>query len=203
MLSEHGDVLSWFGRDVEYDGKRHEWIVGGKQGKEPEKYHFVKGFQRGLELFGQQRFGDEQFRQRVRETGLTVVPGANDVIALDSLGGAAVGLCAQEVTTEQAEKLAAFARQTGSVVTVMLNCTEEGHLAARCVLVELAQRCPVRLAWSPLMHDGAFMGRQPESLSPKEWYSIANFPANARDTQRVLTPCAAVDASVFAYADKP
>ncbi|NLE38119.1 MAG: hypothetical protein GX621_08865, partial [Pirellulaceae bacterium] len=46
MLSDEGEVLTWFGRDPDYEGKQHEWIGGGKQGKEPEKYHFVKGFQR-------------------------------------------------------------------------------------------------------------------------------------------------------------
>ena len=83
MLSDNGEVLTWFGRDPEYDGKVHEWIVGGKQGQEPEKYHFVKGFQRGLELFGQHRLRDEDFRQRARETGLLIVPGPNDVVALE------------------------------------------------------------------------------------------------------------------------
>ena len=160
MLSDNGEVLTWFGRDPEYEGKHHEWIVGGKQGNEPEKYHFVSGFQRGLELFGQHRLRDEEFRQRARETGLLVVPGPNDVIALEAVGAPAVGLCATAVTAEQAEKLAAFSRETGSVVTVMFDCTEEGELAARVVVVELAQRCPVRLAWSPAMHGGAFKGRK-------------------------------------------
>ena len=67
MLSDNGEVLTWFGRDPEYEGKYHEWIVGGKQGNEPEKYHFVRGFQRGLELFGQHRLREKEFRQRARK----------------------------------------------------------------------------------------------------------------------------------------
>ena len=145
MLSEDGEILTWFGRDPEYEGKVHEWIGGGRQGNEPEKYHFVKGFQRGLELFGQHRLRDEDIRQRARETGLLVVLGPNDVIALEAIGAPAVGLCDTAVTAEQAEKIAAFSRETGSIVTVIFDCTEEGELAARVavwVLMIAAQRAP-------------------------------------------------------------
>jgi len=175
MLSEEGEVLTWFGRDPEYEGKMHEWIVGGKQGREPEKYHFVKGFHRGLELFGQHHLRDGDFRQRAQATGLLVVPGANDVMGLELLGVSAVGVCATTVTAEQAEKLGGFSRQTGSIVTILFDCTEEGELAARVALVELARHCAVRLAWSQTMHGGAFKGRQPESLSAGDWREIRNF----------------------------
>ena len=180
ILSDNGEVLTWFGRDPEYEGKRHEWIVSGKQGNEPEKYHFVSGFQRGLELFGQHRLRDEEFRQPARETGLLVVSGPNDVIALEAVGAPAVGLCATAVTTEQTEKLASFSRETGSVVTVMFDCTEEGELAARVVVVDLAQRCPVRLAWSQAMHGGAFKGRKLDSLSGEEWERLRSFLVGPR-----------------------
>ena len=173
ILSDNGEVLTWFGRDPEHEGRYHEWLVGGEQGNEPEKYHFVKNFRRGLELFGQHRLRDEEFRQRAMETGLLVVPGPNDVIALEAIGGAAVGLCATAVTAEQAEKLASFSRETGSVVTVMFGCMEEGELAARAVVVELAQRCPARLAWSPVMHGGVFKGRKTDSLTGEEWERLS------------------------------
>ena len=44
--------------------------------REPEKFHFVKGFHRGLELFGQQasRLREPGCRDFVREVGLVVVP---------------------------------------------------------------------------------------------------------------------------------
>ncbi len=87
MLSETGEVLTWFGRDPEYESKHHAWITGGKQDREPEKFHFVKGFHRGVELFGQHgsRLREPAYRDRLRETGLIVVEGPNDVIALDCL----------------------------------------------------------------------------------------------------------------------
>ena len=177
MLSGDGEVLTWFGRDPEYEGKHHEWIVGGKQGNEPEKYHFVSGFQRGLELFGQHRLRDEEFRQRAREGGLIVVPGPNDVIALEAIGAPAVGLCATTVTAEQRVKLSSFSRETGSIVTVMFDSTEAGELAARVLVVELAQHCPVRLAWSPAIHGGAFKGRKMDSLTNEEWDKVREFVA--------------------------
>ena len=42
-------------------------------------------------------------------------------------------------------------------------------------MVEIAQRCAVRLAWSSAMHGGAFKGRQPESLGREEWEQIRAF----------------------------
>jgi hypothetical protein len=88
LVSESGELLTWFGRDPEFEARHDEWERGGKQGREPDKYHFVKGFQRGLELFGQHRMAEENFRRQTAETGLLIVPGANDVIALEALGGA-------------------------------------------------------------------------------------------------------------------
>lgn len=170
VLSEDGEVLTWFGRDPEFEEKEHEWIAGGKQGKEPEKYHFVKGFERGLELFGQHRIGEESVREKIAETGLILVPGPNDVIALDALGVASLGLCATAVTREQAEKAARLAYACGAPgVTLMLDRTEEGELAAREALPVLASFTLVRLAWSKDMHGGAFKGRSASSLTREEW----------------------------------
>ena len=39
-------------------------------------------------------------------------------------------------------------------------------------VAEIAKFGPVRLAWASDMHDGAFRGRQPESLSREEWQLI-------------------------------
>ena len=176
LFAEDGEVLTWFGRDPEYDGKLHEWIGGGKQGKEPEKHHFVTGFARGLELFGQHRLREKGTAEKLARCGLVVVPGPNDVIALDALGVPAVGLCATTITGEQVEKVARFSAASGhGAVTVMLDCTEAGSLAARVVVVELAQVCPVRLAWSERMYGGSFKGREVASLTVEEWRTIAKF----------------------------
>jgi hypothetical protein len=169
LLAEDGAVLTWFGRDPECEEKFHGWTRGGKQEKEPEKYHFVRGFERGLELFGQHRFRDAAFQSQLRDEGLVVVPGANDVIALEALGVPAVGLCGVTVAPGQASKLGAIAREAEAALTVLFNADESGTLAARAAVVALAEQCPVRLAWSETMHNGAFRGRDPASLTMEEW----------------------------------
>jgi hypothetical protein len=176
MLSEEGEVLTWFGRDPEYEAKHHEWVIGGKQGREPEKFHFVKGFHRGLELFGQNRLREEWIWEKVKELGLVVVEGPNDVIAMDALGVPAVGLCSNTITGEQTAKVSQLAQAVGGgVVTLMLDCDAEGEAGARQALVEIARRCAVRLAWSAEMHGGAFKGRQPELLRREEWETLRAF----------------------------
>jgi len=176
MLSEEGDVLTWFGRDPEYEGRHASWLAGGRHGPEPMKYRFVKGFERGLELFGQDRFRDEEARETLCRYGLVVVESPTDVIALDSLGVLAVGLCGAGMTDEQVEKTARLARElAGGVVTLMLDCDEDGEMASRAALVKLAAMVPVRLGWSCVMHGGAFKGRQPESLTAEEWARIAEW----------------------------
>ena len=42
------------------------------------------------------------------------------------------------------------------------------------VVVELAQVCPVRLAWAEAMHGGAFKGREVDvACTVEEWYEEA------------------------------
>jgi len=181
VLSTEGDVLTWFGRNPGFEEEHQAWTAGGKQGKEPEKYHFVKGFQRGLELFGQHRLAQEGIAEHLKETGLMVVEGPNDVIALDAFGVPAVALCAKESTTEQVERIARIAREiAGRAVSLMFGCDDEGELAARPTLVETAKRCPVRLAWSQDMYGGAFRGRKPQSLAKEEWERIRQFLGEGR-----------------------
>jgi hypothetical protein len=173
VVSEESELLTWFGRDPEFEAKHHQWIAGGKQGKEPEKYHFVKGFERGRELFGQERLREEGVREKLEGVGLLVVKGPNDVVALDALGIPAVGLCGTGIAREQVEKVSRLGREVGGgIVTVMLDCNEVGTLAARQAVVALSELCPVRMAWSETMHGGAFKGRAADSLSREEWDEI-------------------------------
>ena len=184
MLSESGEALTWFGRDPEFEAKHQAWVAGGKQDREPEKFHFVKGFHRGRELFGQHRLREEGAREKLAGLGIVIVEGPNDVIALDVLGVPAVGLCSNTVTGEQVEKISQLAHAFGGgVVTLMLDCDAEGETGARQALVEIAQRCAVRLAWSSEMHGGAFKGRQPESLSREEWERIRGFLLEGQCTE--------------------
>jgi len=171
--SEAGDVLTWFGRDPEFEEKHQAWQVSDRSEREPEKFHFVKGFHRGLEFFGQHRLREEANAVKLRELGLVLVEGPNDVIRLDTLGVPAAGLCSNTISRDQAEKGARLARElAGGVVTVFLDCDPEGENGMRQCLGYLAQLTSVRLAWTSKMYGGKFKNRQPESLMPPEWQEI-------------------------------
>jgi len=169
---EAGEVLTWFGRDPEFEEKHRRWEAAGRAGDEPEKFHFVQGFRRGQELFGQdgrRRLVRPEFRGHLKTFGLVVVEGPNDVLALDALDVPAVGLCSNAATDEQTEKLARWAHElAGGVVTLMLDCDPAGENGARQTIWKLAERCRVRLAWTCALYDGRFRGRQPESLTSEE-----------------------------------
>lgn len=175
-LSEDGQVLTWFGRDPEWEEKHQKWEASDKSEREPEKFHFVKGFHRGLELFGQHALSAEGTAEKLQGLGLLLVEGPNDVIRLDTLGVPAVALCSNTITREQAAKTARLARQVGGgVVTVFLDNDPEGEAGMRQCLGYLAQMVPVRLAWTGKMYNGKFKGRQPESLTIQDWQEIEAF----------------------------
>jgi 5S rRNA maturation endonuclease (ribonuclease M5) len=178
---ETGDVLTWFGRDPEFEEKHASWEATDKSEREPEKFHFVKGFHRGIELFGQHALRAEGVAEKLQGLGLIVVEGPNDVIRLDTLGVPAVALCSNLITREQAVKVSGLAREVaGGVVTVLLDCDPEGENGMKQALGYLAQMVPVRLAWTSKMYGGKFRGRQPESLSSDEWTEIKDYLMTGR-----------------------
>lgn len=175
-LSEAGEVLCFFGRDPEFEDKHDKWDKGDKSEPEPEKFHFVKGFHRGIELFGQHQLRAEGAAEKLQGLGLVLVEGPNDVIKMSELGVPAVGLCSNMISREQAEKAARIAREVaGGIVSVFLDCDAEGQNGMRQCLGYLAQQVPVRLAWSEKMYGGKFRGRQPESLAADEWTEIREY----------------------------
>ena len=175
-----GDVLTWFGRDPEFEDKHQQWNASGRTEKEPEKCHFVKGLHRGQELFGLEHLTEPAKVEKIRQLGLILVEGPNDVIRLDTLGVPAVALCSNTITREQAAKAATLAKQLANgIVTVFLDCDEEGLNGMKQCLGYLAQLTPVRLAWTDQMHGGKFRGRQPESVTVEEWREIAGILESA------------------------
>lgn len=179
-LSDTGEVLSWFGRDPEFEDKHKTWEGTDRSEREPEKFHFVKGFHRGLELFGQHALCEPRAAEMMKRLGLIVVEGPNDVIRLDTLGVPSVGLCSNTITREQADKAARLARDLGNgIVTIFLDCDPEGENGMKQCLGYLSQLCPVRLAWTSKMYGGKFKGRQPESLHLEEWREIEGFLRSA------------------------
>jgi 5S rRNA maturation endonuclease (ribonuclease M5) len=178
--NEAGEVLTWFGRDPEFEEKHQTWDASGRTEKEPEKFHFVKGFHRGIEFFGLDRLRDPTRAELIQKLGLLLVEGPNDVIRLDRLGVPAVALCSNNITREQALKAATLARElSNGIVTVLLDCDPEGVNGMKQCLGYLAQLTPVRLAWTDRMFGGKFKGKQPESLTIQEWQEIARPPALA------------------------
>lgn len=171
--SEAGEVLTWFGRDPEFEEKHKAWEGTDKSDREPEKFHFIKGFHRGIELFGQHNLRAPEVKPQLEALGIVVVEGPNDVIRLDTLGVPAVALCSNTITRDQADKLAKLARELSKgIVTVFLDCDPEGENGMKQALGYLAQLTPVRLAWTSRMYGGKFKDRQPESLMIQEWQEI-------------------------------
>lgn len=172
---ENGDVLCWFGRDPAYEDKQQAWFASNKEGKEPEKFHFVKGFLRGKELWGQDRLKEEANQAILRQLGLLLVEGPNDVIRLHTLGVPAVALCSNQVTEAQAQKAARLAQQFGTgILSLMLDNDEAGDAGMKQALPMLARFAPVRLLWSRDMHESRFKERQPESLTLEEWNAVSS-----------------------------
>lgn len=168
------DVISYSGRDVSFDDKLKKWQRDGQpEKKKPAKHRYVSGYHRGVELYGQQAVRLEQtaVRQSLADVGLIVVEGANDVIRLDCLDAAAVGLCSNRATTEQIAKIIRYSREAAASRVVLLpDCDEEGENGFKELLWHLNEAgLSVRLGWSRAMHEGVFAGRQPEHVSDEEW----------------------------------
>ena len=176
VLSEHGKVLAWAGRDVQFEQREKEFqqlSVAERSGKEaPAKHRFPKGFHRGIELFGQQasRLQEPGYREFISQHGLIIVEGFNDVIGLDALGIPALGIMLNRMTDQQGEKIVRFAKQLGiNRVNLMFDCEATGVDGAKEALWFFTERrFDIRLVWSPAMHEGEYSGQQPESLSQSE-----------------------------------
>lgn len=112
-----GDIVSYSGRDLNFDKKWEKWIKAGKpEGKKPNKHRYVSGFKRGAELYGgfASRLDEPHIRESLKQNGLVIVEGMNDVIRLDELGVCAVGLCSNRATEQQVALIAKFARHVSN-----------------------------------------------------------------------------------------
>lgn len=170
FFSASGELLTWFGLDPEFAEKHAEWAKGDRSEKEPMKYHFVKGFHHGNELWGQHLLTDPSTQPALQSFGLPLVPEPHDAIRLHERGLPAVALISHAITREQATKAAKLAKQhAGGRVTIFLNADEAGETLMKQCLGYLAQECFVRLAWTSKTHGGQFKGRSVASLRPEEW----------------------------------
>jgi 5S rRNA maturation endonuclease (ribonuclease M5) len=179
-FSASGQLLTWFGRDPLYDEKHRRWLASDRSGLEPVKTQFVKGFQRGRELWGEHLLrvaGSFPIQPRV---GLVIVEGPNDAINLQTLGVPAVALCSHTITNEQVERIALLARDISNErVTLMLDCDPAGETGVAQVLPLLVEHAHVRVPWRRGSHAGKFRDRQPESLVAaelEELFSVVQEP---------------------------
>ena len=131
----------------------------------PIKHKFPQQeyFQRGLELYGQQsnRFKlHPEYRQFIRDYGIILVEGFNDVLALDHWGIPAVGICSNRITEQQAAKVIRWSKQLGgNKVKLWFDCQASGDEGAKETLWMFAQMAPeldVMLVWSERMFKDNF-----------------------------------------------
>src|SRR5260370_38223815 len=80
-----GKLPTWFGRDPNFEALHQQWEATDRSGREPEKFHFVKGFHRGIELYGSEKLKGPEVAEKIRGLGLILVEGPNDVIRLHTL----------------------------------------------------------------------------------------------------------------------
>ena len=173
--SPAGELLTWFGRDPRYERKLTHWKASDRSEPEPVKTQFVKGFHRGLELYGEHavRKAASEGGRSAAGVGLVVVEGPNDAIRLHTLGELAVAACSNTITREQAERAAKLARDVAEgTILLLLDGDEEGERGSQQAVALLAEFAPVRLGWARSMHAGRFRDRQPESLSDDDWREL-------------------------------
>lgn len=170
MKNRQNQVVTYFGRDTDWERKYTAWIANHREGREPAKFHFVKGYARGLDLYGAEKIRPEIVGESLRRIGLPVVEGPNDVLNLiHNLRVHAVGLCSNQATQTQIERIAELAHSVaGGVITLLLDCDDAGDQGADAFCLEASKHARVQRAWSQSMYDGRFAGRQPESLTMPE-----------------------------------
>lgn len=150
------------------------WIKGSQplsdkpEGQKPGKHRYVSGFHRGLELYAGHaaRFQEPWVKESLSRYGVVIVEEMNDVMRLNEMQVAAIGLGSNKVTTEQLGKLTRFARQlTNNRILLMPDCDEEGEAGFKDLLWKRCEATTqVRLAWSSKTH----AGQQPESWTQGE-----------------------------------
>ena len=133
--NERGEVLSYSGRDLLFEQKWLKWIKDGKpEGKKPSKHRYVAGYHKGEELYGgfASRLEEPYVRESLQKYGLVIVEGTNDVIRLEELKVAAIGLTSNKATDTQIRTLARFAQQTANNrITQFPDCDEKAKLDLR------------------------------------------------------------------------
>ena len=178
IKSREGEPLAWVGRNVKYEQDHKTWTATGKSGREPAKYRFPNQslFRRGHELYGQEFLGDEQFDPSLEQHGLILVEGFTDRIRLHELGIMSLAMMSNQLTEEQTNLLIQYAQQhANNRVGIMHDADTKGDEGAKETLWRMHEvGVDAYLVWSRKKHGGKFQGRQPESLTEREWGEIVS-----------------------------
>lgn len=177
--NERGEVVSYSGRNLSFEEKFAAWLKAGRpEGKKPAKHRYVSGFHRGVELYGghANRMQQNYVCESLQQHGLVVCEGQNDVLRMDALEVAAVGLGSNKATDAQIDKIVRYARTAADNRVLLLpDCDEEGEAGFQPLLWRLnEQRVHTRLGISSRMFDGVFANRQPEDISEADWMQITS-----------------------------
>jgi len=175
---KNGEILTWFGRNLNYEAQQKKWQSQGNNKPEPRKFKFVKGFHRGQELFGLgfpqfQKLATPEYFEENPQTGIVLVEGQNDAINLQTLNIPTLAICSNIITETQEKKLATLANQTHNThISIMFDLDKEGENVAKQTVLELAKRCRVCIGWNSEIAGDQFKERQPEYMTQEEIHRL-------------------------------
>ena len=167
LRNERSEKIGYVGRDLAFEDKLRKWENSDRTGKAPIKAKFPPGFARGSFLYGAEvsRLANERTQEQLKDTGILVVEGMNDVIALDSHGITAVALCSNRIAEGQIEKLVRWSKELANGrITLMLDNDKEGFDGTRETIRKLSPYAFVRSVWEPGSVGGTLKAMQPEQL---------------------------------------
>ncbi len=171
LRNERSEKIGYVGRDLAFEDKIRKWENSDRTSKQPIKAKFPPGFAKGEFLYGAEakRLQNETAKAQLADTGLLVLEGMNDTIALDQHGLLSVSLCTNRITDGQIEKLARWSHDlAGGKITLMLDNDREGFEGSLDSLKKLAAHAHVRTVWTPDCFGGKYRGKQPEELERSE-----------------------------------
>ena len=175
LRNERSEKIGYVGRDLAFEDKIRKWENSDRTGKQPIKAKFPPGFAKGEFLYGAEvkRLQSDKARAQLADTGLLVLEGMNDAIALDQHGLLSVSLCTNRITEGQIEKLARWSHDlAGGKVTLMLDNDQEGFQGSLDSLRKLSAHAHVRTVWTPDCFGGKYRGKQPEELELSELLTL-------------------------------
>jgi hypothetical protein len=175
LRNERSEKIGYVGRDLGFEDKIRKWENSDRSSKQPIKAKFPPGFAKGEFLYGAEvnRLRGETAKAQLADTGLLVLEGMNDVIAVDQLGLLSVSLCTNRITEGQIEKLSRWSRDlSGGKITLMLDNDHEGFEGSLESLKKLSAHAHVRTVWTPDCFGGKYRGKQPEELERNDLMAL-------------------------------